>query len=57
MQVVKIADSTIRKRLEEFKGTRSGELTVADFRSVWLEEEMDPPAFFKGKEREEKARE
>jgi transcription factor IIIB subunit 2 len=57
VQVVKIADSTVRKRLEEFKGTRSGELTVADFRSVWLEEEMDPPAFVKGKEREEKARE
>jgi len=52
VQVVKIADSTVRKRLEEFKGTRSGELTVADFRSVWLEEEMDPPAFVKGKERE-----
>jgi transcription factor IIIB 90 kDa subunit len=57
VQVVKIADSTVRKRLEEFKGTRSGELTVADFRSVWLEEEMDPPAFIKGKEREENARE
>jgi len=52
VQVVKIADSTVRKRLEEFKGTRSGELTVADFRSVWLEEEMDPPAFVKGKEKE-----
>lgn len=57
VQVVKIADSTVRKRLEEFKGTRSGELTVADFRSVWLEEEMDPPAFIKGKEREERERE
>jgi transcription factor IIIB 90 kDa subunit len=57
VQVVKIADSTLRKRLEEFKGTRSGELTVADFRSVWLEEEMDPPAFVKGKEKEERERE
>lgn len=52
VQVVKIADSTVRKRLEEFKGTRSGELTVADFRSVWLEEEMDPPAFINGKDRD-----
>jgi transcription factor IIIB subunit 2 len=57
VQVVKIADSTVRKRLEEFKSTRSGELTVADFRSVWLEEEMDPPAFIKGKEREEEEEE
>jgi transcription factor IIIB subunit 2 len=57
VQVVKIADSTVRKRLEEFKGTRSGELTIADFRSVWLEEEMDPPAFIKGKEKEEREKE
>lgn len=56
VQVVKIADSTVRKRLEEFKGTKSGGLTVADFRSVWLEDEMDPPAFVKGKEREERER-
>ncbi|KAF7980980.1 hypothetical protein HWV62_35786 [Athelia sp. TMB] len=57
VQVVKIADSTVRKRLEEFKGTRSGGLTVADFRSVWLEDEMDPPAFVKGKEKEEREKE
>ncbi|KZP13611.1 BRF1-domain-containing protein [Athelia psychrophila] len=56
VQVVKIADSTVRKRLDEFKGTRSGGLTVADFRSVWLEDEMDPPAFVKGKEKEERER-
>lgn len=53
IQVVKIADTTLRKRLDEFKNTPSGSLTLADFRNVWLEEEMDPPAFIKGKEREE----
>jgi len=52
VQVVKIADVTLKKRLEEFKKTSSGNLTVADFRKVWLEEEMDPPAFTQGKERE-----
>ena len=52
VQVVKIADVTLKKRLEEFKKTSSGNLTVADFRKVWLEEEMDPPAFTKGKEKE-----
>lgn len=52
VQVVKIADSTLRKRVEEFRRTGSAELSVADFRSVWLEEEMDPPAYIKGKERE-----
>ena len=54
VQVVKIADSTIKKRLEEFSGSGSGGLSVADFRSVWLEEEMDPPAFIRGKEKGEK---
>jgi transcription factor IIIB 90 kDa subunit len=52
VQVVKIADVTLKKRLQEFKLTSSGDLTVADFRKVWLEEEMDPPAFTKGKEKE-----
>ncbi len=52
VQVVKIADTTLRKRLKEFKETPSGALTVTDFRTVWLEEEMDPPAFIKGKEKE-----
>lgn len=54
VQVVKIADVTLKKRLDEFKKTSSGNLTVADFRKVWLEEEMDPPAFTKGKEKEKK---
>ncbi|KAF9542270.1 cyclin-like protein [Agrocybe pediades] len=56
VQVVKIADTTLKKRLEEFKATPSGALTLADFRNVWLEEEMDPPAFTKGKEKEEAER-
>ncbi|CAO1623774.1 unnamed protein product [Sympodiomycopsis kandeliae] len=47
VQVVKMADVTIRQRLEEFKQTPSGNLTVADFKSVWLEEEYEPPAFYK----------
>jgi transcription factor IIIB subunit 2 len=53
VQVVKIADTTLKKRLEEFKATPSGSLTLADFRNVWLDDEMDPPAFTKGREREE----
>lgn len=56
VQVVKIADTTLKKRLEEFKNSPSGALTLADFRSVWLEEEMDPPSFTKGKEKAEKER-
>ncbi|KAH9475098.1 Transcription factor IIIB 60 kDa subunit [Psilocybe cubensis] len=56
VQVVKIADTTLKKRLDEFKATPSGALTLADFRNVWLDEEMDPPAYTKGKEREEALR-
>jgi transcription factor IIIB 90 kDa subunit len=56
VQVVKIADTTLKKRLDEFKKTPSGKLTLADFRRVWLEEEQDPPAFTKGYEKEEKER-
>ena len=52
VQVVKIADTTVKQRLSEFKKTPSGALTLADFRTVWLEDEMDPPAYTKGKERE-----
>ncbi|ETW75401.1 hypothetical protein HETIRDRAFT_330876, partial [Heterobasidion irregulare TC 32-1] len=57
VQVVKIADTTLKKRLDEFKKTPSGLLTLTDFRTVWLEEEMDPPAFLKGKEEEEQKEE
>ncbi|KAE9396443.1 cyclin-like protein [Gymnopus androsaceus JB14] len=53
VQVVKIADTTLKKRLEEFKNTPSGALTLADFRTVWLEDEVDPPAYTKGREKEE----
>jgi len=57
VQVVKIADTTLRKRLKEFKETPSGSLTLTDFRTVWLEEEMDPPAFIKGKEKDRATKE
>lgn len=50
IQVVKIADVTLRARLDEFKKTPSGQLTVQDFRDVWLEEEHAPPAFLRARE-------
>lgn len=45
VQVVKIADTTLKKRLDEFKATASGGLSIAEFRSMWLEETHDPPAY------------
>ncbi|PWZ02524.1 BRF1-domain-containing protein [Testicularia cyperi] len=45
IQIVKIADVTLKKRLDEFKTTPTAQLTVQDFRNVWLEEEHAPPSF------------
>lgn len=50
VQVVKIADVTIKKRLEEFQRSASGQLTVAQFRTMWLEQEENPPAFIKNRQ-------
>lgn len=57
VQVVKIADTTLRKRLDEFRETASGTLTVNDFRSVWLDESNDPPAFSRVQKQEQIKRE
>lgn len=47
VQVVKMADVTIRERLEEFKRTPSAQLSLADFQNIWLAEEYEPPAFYR----------
>ncbi|CAE7159831.1 unnamed protein product [Rhizoctonia solani] len=52
VQVVKIGDETVKKRLEEFKLTPSAALTMHDFRNVMLEEAADPPSFTKGLEKQ-----
>jgi transcription factor IIIB 90 kDa subunit len=64
VQVVKIADVTVRKRLDEFRATASGQLSVQDFRAVAsnLTEYSDPPAFTASlkrarREKEERERE
>ncbi|KAJ1914017.1 transcription factor TFIIIB subunit brf1 [Mycoemilia scoparia] len=45
VHIVKVGEETLRKRLSEFKATPSGGLTVDEFRNIWLDESMDPPAF------------
>jgi transcription factor IIIB 90 kDa subunit len=45
VQVVKICDVTLRKRLREFSETPSAKLTPLEFNSIDLEEECDPPAY------------
>ncbi|KAG0257876.1 transcription factor TFIIIB subunit brf1 [Actinomortierella ambigua] len=51
IQVVKIGEATLRKRLDEFAVTASGQLSVADFREMWLEDAADPPSFAKARKR------
>lgn len=43
--VVKVQEQTIFNRLDEFKATDSGTLTIEEFRTIDLERTADPPAF------------
>ncbi|XP_015121966.1 transcription factor IIIB 90 kDa subunit [Diachasma alloeum] len=45
IKIVKVHESTLRKRLIEFGDTPSSALTLDEFMTVDLEEEQDPPAF------------
>lgn len=45
VRVVKIHESTLRKRLLEFGETPSSSLTLDEFMNIDLEAEQDPPAF------------
>ncbi|KAF7383942.1 hypothetical protein HZH68_014699 [Vespula germanica] len=45
VKIVKVHESTLRKRLMEFGDTPSSALTLEEFMTVDLEEEQDPPAF------------
>lgn len=49
IQVVRVCEMTLRKRLVEFEKTPSGDLTAEDFETVDLEDECDPPAFTQAK--------
>ncbi|XP_022907378.1 transcription factor IIIB 90 kDa subunit isoform X2 [Onthophagus taurus] len=45
IRIVKVHESTLRKRLVEFGDTPSSSLTLDEFMTVDLEEEQDPPSF------------
>lgn len=56
-QVVKIAETTVRKRLEEFATTETSTLTIQDWRSgAWFDEAADPPAFVESTKRDQRER-
>jgi len=42
--IIKVADLTILKRLDEFKDTKSRDLIIEEFRKIWLEQAHDPPS-------------
>ncbi|KAJ8101811.1 Brf1-like TBP-binding domain-containing protein [Lipomyces tetrasporus] len=52
VHVAKVAEDTIQRRLDEFKLTAAGALTVQDFRGTNIESEADPPSFTKHRKRE-----
>ncbi|XP_061468334.1 transcription factor IIIB 90 kDa subunit isoform X4 [Rhineura floridana] len=48
IRVVKVGESTLRKRLTEFEDTPASQLTIDEFMTIDLEEECDPPSFTAG---------
>ncbi|XP_045866374.1 transcription factor IIIB 90 kDa subunit isoform X3 [Meles meles] len=46
--VVKVCESTLRKRLTEFEDTPTSQLTVDEFMKIDLEGECDPPSYTAG---------
>jgi transcription factor IIIB subunit 2 len=49
--VVRVCDSTLRKRLEEFEDTPSSSLTMQEFMKIDIESEADPPAYTQSRKR------
>ncbi|KAF6034690.1 BRF1 [Bugula neritina] len=49
IKIVKVCESTIRKRLNELEETGSGSLTIDQFQTIDLEEEADPPSFIQSR--------
>ncbi|XP_073426753.1 transcription factor IIIB 90 kDa subunit isoform X2 [Dendrobates tinctorius] len=48
IRVVKVCESTLRKRLTEFEDTPTSQLTIDEFMKIDLEQECDPPSFVAG---------
>ncbi|XP_068456796.1 BRF1 RNA polymerase III transcription initiation factor subunit a [Clinocottus analis] len=48
VSVVKVCETTLRKRLTEFEDTPTSQLTIEEFMRTDLEEECDPPCYTEG---------
>lgn len=51
VKTVRISDTTIRKRLGDFRDTPSSQLTIDEFQKIDLEEEQDPPSYTQARRR------
>ncbi|XP_027632216.1 transcription factor IIIB 90 kDa subunit [Tupaia chinensis] len=52
VSVVKVCESTLRKRLTEFEDTPTSQLTIEEFMRIDLEEECDPPSYTAGQKKQ-----
>ncbi|XP_061889834.1 transcription factor IIIB 90 kDa subunit-like isoform X2 [Entelurus aequoreus] len=48
INVVKVCDTTLKKRLAEFENTPTSLLTIEEFKKVDLDQECDPPCYTAG---------
>lgn len=55
VRIVKVCETTIRKRLSEFGDTPSSRLTLEEFMTIDLEEEQDPPCFKAARRKQKQA--
>uniref|UniRef100_UPI003AAE9882 transcription factor IIIB 90 kDa subunit-like n=1 Tax=Centroberyx gerrardi TaxID=166262 RepID=UPI003AAE9882 len=51
VNVVKVCESTLRKRLVEFEETPTSQLTIEEFMTTDLDQECDPPSFKAGQQK------
>ncbi|CAN6625575.1 transcription factor IIIB 70 kDa subunit [Trichomonascus vanleenenianus] len=54
VQIAKISEETIQRRLDELKNTAAGSMTVAEFRESDIQTQADPPSFLKHRRLERK---
>uniref|UniRef100_A0A3B3ZR50 Transcription factor TFIIB cyclin-like domain-containing protein n=1 Tax=Periophthalmus magnuspinnatus TaxID=409849 RepID=A0A3B3ZR50_9GOBI len=48
VDVVKVCETTLRKRLNEFEDTPTSHMTIEEFMKLDLDQECDPPCFTAG---------
>uniref|UniRef100_A0A672YCA9 Transcription factor TFIIB cyclin-like domain-containing protein n=1 Tax=Sphaeramia orbicularis TaxID=375764 RepID=A0A672YCA9_9TELE len=48
VDIVKVCETTLRKRLTEFEDTPTSQLTIEEFMKTDLDQECDPPCFTAG---------